>query len=57
MLAAVELPVSLLCEVEGTESVARPGAILTTLGYSGGLLLVLEAGDRFMKDHIDGDML
>lgn len=56
-LAPVELPVSVLCEVEGTDSVVRPGAIFTTLGCKGGLLVVLEDGERFMKDHIDGAML
>lgn len=41
------------------DSVVRPGAILTTLGWTEGLelLLVLDDGERFMKDHIDGDIL
>lgn len=56
-LVALKLPVSALWEVEGIDSVVRPGAILTAFGWSGGLLVVLDDGERFMKGHIDGDML
>ena len=41
----------------GTGRAPRLGAILTTLGCKGGLLVVLDDGERFMKDHIDGAML
>jgi hypothetical protein len=58
-LAPVELWVSKLFEVEGTESAVTPGAILMTLGWTGGLelVLVLDDGERFMKGHIDGAIL
>lgn len=49
---------SKLLAVDGTDSVVvRPGDMAVVLVCDGGLLLVLEAGERFMKDHIDGAIL
>ena len=53
----VELPVSELWEVDGTESVLTLGAIFATLEWGGGRLLRPDDGERLTKGHNEGAIL